>query len=177
MAAKMNSRLTFRTKIPYSPYSMDSADTQQLEWVKATNNGIPPHGIAQGVEKNGHSLYIARAFFQEGLHPGKAAPHLANGGFALGWGGKSYGLSEYYVLCGNVNRTRWVSVEGAVPHDNLKYVVAGHEKGGEPLYVAKGVYQDTVQLGKAGHHLPGGMSFAFGDREVGLRSYMVLVHV
>ncbi|KAJ2778785.1 hypothetical protein GGI15_004074 [Coemansia interrupta] len=110
----------------------------QLEWVRATNGGIPSTGIAQGVERDGRPLFIARAFYKNGLHPGKAAPHLSNGGFEFAWGGGSHSLNEYFVLCGNVNRTRWVAVDGPVPKDtSLRLVDGGQEDYGDRLFIAK----------------------------------------
>ncbi|KAI8318902.1 hypothetical protein GQ54DRAFT_240157, partial [Martensiomyces pterosporus] len=102
----------------------------------------------------GRPLFIARAFFKGGLHPGKAAPHLDDGGFAMGWGGSEHHLNQYFVLCGDVNTTQWVPFDGPVDLNGpCRLVEAGHEAGGEPLFVAKADVDWSQQLGKAGPHL------------------------
>ncbi|KAJ1807380.1 hypothetical protein LPJ56_004927 [Coemansia sp. RSA 2599] len=156
---------------------MSAGKGQQLEWVRATNGDIPATGIAEGVERDGRPLFIARAFYKGGLHPGKAAPHLADGGFELSWGGRVLRLNEYFVLCGDINRARWVPVSGAVPSaGSLRLVDGGHEESGLPLYIAKAAYNGSLQLGKAGSHLPNGMSFAFDNAERYKKDYFVLAY-
>ncbi|KAJ2026653.1 hypothetical protein GGI06_000058 [Coemansia sp. S85] len=151
---------------------------QAFEWVKASNGAIPNNAIAQGVERDGRPLYIARAFFKGGLHPGKAAPHLANGGFATGYAGQAVELNEYFVLCGDINRAQWVAEKGPVPRQShgLALVEGGHEANGEPLYIAKANYNNSQQLGKAGHHLGQGMNFVFGNHEQSQKEYVVLAY-
>ncbi|KAJ2002305.1 hypothetical protein GGI04_003396 [Coemansia thaxteri] len=149
--------------------------SRPFEWVRASNGAIPSNALAQGVEHDGQPLYIARAFFKGGLHPGKAAPHLANGGFAMGWGGRTQQLNEYFVLCGDVNRAQWLPAHGPVTADRRVLIEAGHEANGERLYVARANVDNSQQLGKAGTHL-GGMSFSYGGAERGQEEYMVLAY-
>ncbi|KAJ1959220.1 hypothetical protein GGI12_004451 [Dipsacomyces acuminosporus] len=150
----------------------------RFEWVEARDGAIPPRAIVGGVEKDGRPLFIARAFFRGGLHPGKAAPHLEDGGFAMGWGGREHHLSHYFVLCGDANATHWVPVEGPVdPNGQYRPVEAGHEEDGEPLYVAKANINWSQQLGKAGAHLRDGMSFGYGGGERSEHSYLILAYL
>ncbi|KAJ1647030.1 hypothetical protein J3B02_000037 [Coemansia erecta] len=154
-----------------------SKSKEQLQWVRAENGAIPATGIAEGVERDGRPLFIARAFYKNGLHPGKAAPHLANGGFEFSWGGQACRLSEYFVLTGDINRTKWVPVSGAVPNDDsLRLVNGGHEENGRPLFIAKADHAGSLQLGKAGNHLHNGMSFAYGNKELYKKGYFVLAY-
>ncbi|KAJ2075778.1 hypothetical protein IW146_000446 [Coemansia sp. RSA 922] len=152
--------------------------TKAFEWVKSSNGMIPSNAIAQGVERDGRPLYIARAFFKGGLHPGKAAPHLANGGFATGYAGHTVELNEYFVLCGDINRAQWIAEKGPVPkHDHGPALVeGGHEADGQPLYIAKANFSNSQQLGKAGHHLSHGINFTYGDNERSQDDYMVLAY-
>ncbi|KAJ2830518.1 hypothetical protein FBU31_001860 [Coemansia sp. 'formosensis'] len=149
-----------------------------FEWVKASNGAIPSNAIAQGVERDGRPLYIARAFFKGGLHPGKAAPHLANGGFATGYGGQTQELNEYFVLCGDINCAQWISQNGPVHKQDHgpALVEGGHEADGQPLYIAKANFNNSQQLGKAGYHLGNGMNFVYGDNERSQKNYMVLAY-
>ncbi|KAJ1958671.1 hypothetical protein EC988_000172 [Linderina pennispora] len=150
----------------------------RFEWVAARDGAIPPRAIAGGVERDGRPLFIARAFFKGGLHPGKAAPHIQNGGFAMGWGGGEHNLNEYFVLCGNANAVQWVAVEGPVDlHAPYRLLEAGKEADGVPLFVAKANFQNSQQLGKAGPHLSSGMSLGFGGREHNERNYHVLAYL
>ncbi|KAJ1940536.1 hypothetical protein FBU59_003782 [Linderina macrospora] len=150
----------------------------QFEWVAARDGSIPPRAIAGGVERDGRPLFIARAFFKGGMHPGKAAPHIENGGFAMGWGGREHNLNEYFVLCGNANAIQWVAVEGAVDANApYRLVEAGKEADGEQLFVAKANFQNSQQLGKAGRHLRSGMSLGYGGREHNEMKYLVLAYI
>ncbi|KAI9481807.1 hypothetical protein LPJ78_002140 [Coemansia sp. RSA 989] len=154
-----------------------STPQDQLQWVKASNGSIPERAIAQGSDTDGQPLYIARAYFKGGLQPGKAAPHLKDGGFVMGWGGRAHPLNEYFVLCGNASYIRWVPVTGPVKLDEgIRPVDAGHEAGGEKLFVGRASVGASMQLGKAGSHLNGGMSYAFGDGERNEKHYQVLVY-
>ncbi|PIA17200.1 hypothetical protein COEREDRAFT_41061 [Coemansia reversa NRRL 1564] len=150
---------------------------QQFQWVKQQNGAIPLHGISQGGESDGRPLFIAYGEFKGGLHPGKAGPHLKDGGFALGWGGRAQRLNEYYVLCGDINRAKWINVNGPAKLDESERPVeAGREQNGQPLYIARATVGNSLQLGKAAPHLTSGMSFAFGDGERNEKNYQVLVY-
>ncbi|KAJ2799318.1 hypothetical protein H4R20_004486 [Coemansia guatemalensis] len=151
---------------------------QQFQWVKQQNGAIPIHALSEGRESDGQPLFIAYGEFKGGLHPGKAAPHLADGGFALGWGGRAQRLNEYYVLCGDMNRAKWVDVQGGPARldGSVRPVEAGREQNGKPLYVARASVGNSLQLGKAGPHLASGMSFAFGDGERNEKNYQILAY-
>ncbi|KAJ2359470.1 hypothetical protein IWW50_001795 [Coemansia erecta] len=151
--------------------------SDQLQWVNASNGQLPPGALAQGSDTDGQPLYIARVHFKGGLHPGKAAPHLQDGGFALGWGGQAHPFNEYQVLCGSASRVQWVPMAGAarVP-DGVRAVEAGHEQGGQPLFVARASVGASLQLGKAGAHLGNGMSCAYGSGERSEKSYQILAY-
>ncbi|PVU85299.1 hypothetical protein BB560_007076 [Smittium megazygosporum] len=149
----------------------------QFEWKPASNNSIPPNAVQGGVEADGRPIFVARAFYKGGLHPGKAGQHLEGGGFAFGYGGKEVRLDEYQVLCGNASQLRWVERQGSLVFDDIRPVEAGHEESGEPLFIAKTLYDGGQQLGKAGPHLKSGMSFSYGKKEKNSDKYMVLCYV
>ncbi|KAJ2169689.1 hypothetical protein IW139_002533 [Coemansia sp. RSA 353] len=149
--------------------------SNQLQWVKASNGYIPPRALCQGSDSDGQPLFIARAYFKDGLHPGKAAPHLKDGGFALGWGGASHSFNEYEVLCGAANSVQWVRATGPAKVEGVRLVDAGHEASGL-LFVARASIGASLQLGKAGEHLMSGMSCAYGSGERNEKEYQVLAH-
>ncbi|KAJ1759326.1 hypothetical protein LPJ58_002325 [Coemansia sp. RSA 1591] len=114
--------------------------------------------------------------YKGGLHPGKAGQHIQDGGCSIGWGHKEVNVREYQVLCGDASKLRWVKQEGALSVQGFKPVDAGHEETGEPLYVAKAMYDGSQQLGKCAPHIKKGMAFAYGHKERTTDEYMVLAH-
>ncbi|ORY02974.1 hypothetical protein K493DRAFT_334396 [Basidiobolus meristosporus CBS 931.73] len=103
-----------------------------LDWVYASGGSIPPNAVQGGVESDGKPLFIARQFYQGGLHVGKVGPHLKS--ISLGYDGKEINLKDYYVLCGDARQLRWVECHGICNPDNWRPVEAGHESDGKPLF-------------------------------------------
>ncbi|KAK9768710.1 hypothetical protein K7432_000463 [Basidiobolus ranarum] len=146
------------------------------DWIYASGGAIPPNAVQGGVESDGKPLFIARQFYQGGLHVGKAAPHLKS--ISIGYGGKEINLKDYYVLCGDARQLRWVECHGVCKPDNWRPIEAGHESDGKPLFVSKTRYDGGEHVGKAGTHLNGGMSFGFGGKEKTTKdSYFVLAYL
>ncbi|KAJ2132523.1 hypothetical protein GGF48_000880 [Coemansia sp. RSA 921] len=152
------------------------AQNTGTHWVTATDGFIPSGAVQGGTEKDGTPLFVARAMYKGGLHPGKAGQHIQDGGCSIGWGHKEVNVREYQVLCGDASKLRWVKQEGALSVQGFKPVDAGHEETGEPLYVAKAMYDGSQQLGKCAPHIKKGMAFAYGHKERTTDEYMVLAH-
>ncbi|KAJ2630387.1 hypothetical protein H4R22_002701 [Coemansia sp. RSA 1290] len=150
--------------------------SRAVHWVAAGNGYIPPEAVQGGMEKDGSPLFVARAMYKGGLHPGKAAQHIQDGGCSIGWGHKEINVHEYQVLCGDASKLRWVKQEGALSIQNFKPVDAGHEETGEPLFIAKTLYEGSQQLGKCAPHIKKGMAFAYGHKERTTDEYMVLAY-
>ncbi|ORX69528.1 hypothetical protein DL89DRAFT_205938, partial [Linderina pennispora] len=146
-------------------------------WVSCSNGHIPPNAVQGGIERDGKPLFVARAMYKGGLHPGKAAPHLEDGGCNIGWGHKEITVSDYQVLCGDASRLRWVKQEGSLSIQGFVPVQAGHEESGEPLYIAKTLVDGSQQLGKCAPHIKKGMSYPYGHKERDASEYMVLSYV
>ncbi|KAJ1812869.1 hypothetical protein LPJ56_005357, partial [Coemansia sp. RSA 2599] len=127
-----------------------------LQWVNASNGQIPPQAVQGGVEADGTPLFVARAMYKGGLHPGKAGPHIQDGGCAIGWGHKEVNVPEYQVLCGDASQLRWINQSKELVIQGFRPVDAGHEETGEPLYVAKTLYEGSQQLGKCAPHIKKG---------------------
>ncbi|KAI8321703.1 hypothetical protein GQ54DRAFT_250272, partial [Martensiomyces pterosporus] len=147
-----------------------------FQWISASNGHIPPNAVQGGIEKDGKPLFVARTMYKGGLHPGKAAPHLEDGGCNIGWGHKEVAVSEYQVLCGDASKLRWVKQEGALNIQGFIPVQAGHEETGEPLYIAKTLVEGSQQLGKCAPHIKKGMSYPYGHKEKDTNDYMVLAY-
>ncbi|ORX93510.1 hypothetical protein K493DRAFT_338247 [Basidiobolus meristosporus CBS 931.73] len=147
-----------------------------FDWIYASGGSIPPNAVQGGVEADGKPLFIARQFYQGGLHIGKAAPHLK--GIAIGYGGKEISLKDYYVLCGDARQLRWVECHGTCNPDNWRPIEAGHENDGKPLFIAKTRYDGGEHIGKVGTHLKGGMCFGYGGKEKTTKdAYYVLAYL
>ncbi|KAJ2656419.1 hypothetical protein IWW48_005040 [Coemansia sp. RSA 1200] len=152
----------------------DGGNRGGLQWVSASNGHIPPNAVQGGIEKDGTPLFVARAIYKGGLHPGKAGQHLEGGGCNIGFSHKEVAVSEYQVLCGDASRLRWVRQEGPLVIQGFVPYPAGHEESGEPLYIAKTLYDGSQQLGKCAPHIKKGMSFPYSHKEKTTDSYMVL---
>eukprot|EP00727_Mastigamoeba_balamuthi_P012532 m51a1_g7901 hypothetical protein (457) ;mRNA; f:141100-143159 len=128
-----------------------------LVWV-ATQNGAIPEGAIEGgydVNVNG-PVYVARAQIQGSLIPGKAF----NGD--AGFGGSEVSSGTFDVLVGVA--PRWVTV---YPGYVLNGGNAGTDVGGEPLWVARVMYNGVMVIGKAGNHISGGAPhISWGGSEV-----------
>ncbi|KAJ2361459.1 hypothetical protein H4S01_005252 [Coemansia sp. RSA 2610] len=150
--------------------------SRNLHWVKASNGYIPPNAVQSGVEADGKPLFLARAPYQGGVHPGKVGQHIQGGGFSVGYGHKEHNLPDYEVLCGDASKLRWVKQEGALVIQGFVPVPVGHEETGEPLYAAKTLYEGSQQPGKCAPHIKKGMSFAYGHKERETDNYLVLAY-
>ncbi|KAJ2696064.1 hypothetical protein FB645_006304 [Coemansia sp. IMI 203386] len=166
----------FRRSGDFTRARLNSTDRSGLQWVSASNGHIPPNAVQGGIEKDGTPLFVARTMYKGGLHPGKVGQHLENGGCNIGWGHKEVAVHDYQVLCGDASRLRWVRQEGALNIDGFWPYPAGHEETGEPLYVAKTLYDGSQQLGKCAPHIKKGMSFPYGHKERVTGDYMVLAY-
>jgi len=65
-------------------------------WERGSGGQIPDGAIVCGREDNGEVLFVARANFKGGLHPGKI--RFAFGAAFIGFGGKEIGVNDYEVL-------------------------------------------------------------------------------
>ncbi|KAJ1939190.1 hypothetical protein EC988_007383, partial [Linderina pennispora] len=61
------------------PGGRASAGNHGFQWVSCSNGHIPPNAVQGGIERDGKPLFVARAMYKGGLHPGKAGPHIQKG--------------------------------------------------------------------------------------------------
>src|SRR6185503_10340172 len=106
---------------------------QSVTWV--SKGTIPANAVVGGGE-NGYPLYVCRANYMGGVHPGK----LLAGNCNIGYGGKEIVLNNYEILVGSGT---W----GAPQTGFAGALAAGYENGG-PLYLChanyKGVHPGKV---------------------------------
>ncbi|KAJ2055322.1 hypothetical protein IW146_005946 [Coemansia sp. RSA 922] len=161
---------------PSQPQGGRSGPNRGIQWVSASDGFIPDRAVQGGVEKDGAPLFVARAMYKGGLHPGKAGRHIENGGCAIGFGHKEVNVREYQVLCGDASQLYWVKQDGPLSIKGFKPVEGGHEDSGEPLYIAKTMTEGSQQLGKCAPHIKKGMSYPYGHKELTTENYMVLAY-
>ena len=137
------------------------------QWVKACDGNIPKGAVISGKEANGENLYIARARYRGGLHPGKVRPEF--GAANIPWGGKEEKVKCYEVFVGN---GKWVQASGGnIPVGAIK---AGKEADGKPLYIARAYYEGGLHPGKVRPEF-GAANIPWGHKEVKVYNYEVLV--
>ena len=79
----------FALALPHMTNAMDG-----VEW-RTWNGRLPAGAIRGGVDQNGTvPLYICRAHYINGVHPGK----VLNGRCNIGWGGDEIVLRHFEVL-------------------------------------------------------------------------------
>jgi len=67
-----------------------------VRWEKAQDGAIPEGAIAAGHESNETVLFVARAEYEGGVHPGKVRPEF--GGANIPYGGQEIKVNPYEVL-------------------------------------------------------------------------------
>ncbi|KAK4688596.1 hypothetical protein P7C73_g1516, partial [Tremellales sp. Uapishka_1] len=158
-------------------YNKESKGVKPLLMWKLVERGqrLPEDVLPIGHEADGAVLYAARAWWEGGVHLGKAAQHNAS----LSFGGQEHLIDTYEVLCGPLNQgvIRWMNfhhgsnarVEGWQP------VEGGRESDGTALLVAKGDYENGVHPGKClindDHACVG-----WGGGELWVRPFQVLAY-
>jgi len=139
------------------------------DWVFAASGSVPLDAIQGGAEPDGTAVYICRAFFNNGVHPGRVRPGMT--GCDIGWGGSEHLIPFYQVLV-----PRWVSADnGNIPPNaySLGYEVPSVD-GRQLLYPCRGYLNGSLQPGKVRPGLPG-CSVGWGGKEIFLNPYEVLI--
>lgn len=142
-------------------------------WQKSTDVFIALGASVAGYENNAPGvhipipLFIVRANYKGGIHPGKLAYGF---GAYIPFGGKEYICREFEVYVGPV---KWVRVHGkAIPAGAIQ---AGEEADGKKLYVARAKFPNGLFVGKAGTHLLKGCCISYQNKEWDVEDYEVLV--
>ncbi len=143
-----------------------SSDSCQVQWVSDSDGGIPYGAVVCGNEADGTPLYLARAYYNGGLHPGKVRAEFRSAN--IPYGDNEVKVNPYEVYCGGGT---WISASGgAIP---AGAVVCGYDTNGEYLYAARAWYAGGLQIGKVRPAF-GGANIAYGGREIKVYSYEVL---
>ncbi len=141
-------------------------DSCPVQWVSDSQGGIPDGAVACGQEADGAPLYLARAYYNGGLHPGKVRPEFESAN--IPYGGDEVKVNPYEVYCGGGT---WVAASGGVIPPGA--VVCGYDTNGESLYAARAWYAGGLQIGKVRPEFESA-DIAYGGDEITVNSYEVL---
>jgi hypothetical protein len=140
----------------------------EYRWEPASRGAIPAGAQPHGRDQDGEALWLCRAHFAGGLHPGKVRPEF--GGANIAYGGTEQVVADYEVL---MESGTWVPARaGEVPETA---VPCGREAGGETLYAARATLDNGgLQLGKVRPAF-GAANVGFANHEIITQVYEVLV--
>lgn len=146
-------------------------------WRLVQGADIPYDALPVGNEADGAPLFAARAWFDGGLHLGKAGHHLHSHA-SISYGAAEHSLDVYEVLCvPDTDSVKWMTYrhgENATV-DYWQAVEGGREANGKTLLVAKGEYENGIHPGKCliddDHACVG-----YGGGELWVRPFQVLAY-
>lgn len=149
------------------------APSTNLErWVAASGGTVPPGAVRGGTEHppGMQALYVCRANFNNGTHPGKIRPGF--GGCNIGWGGTEHAVANYEVLVGG--EFLWVADSGGQVPSGAYQGGVEHPPGNQKLYICRAAYNNGTHPGKV---RPGfsGCNISWGGKELAVTKYEVLV--
>lgn len=137
----------------------------RLHWVTTQyGNPVPYKAVAGGFQPcPPATLYVCRAFYNGGMHPGK----LYQGHCNIGWGGREIVLDHYQVLT-SYSSLHWVRTGyGDIPPGAVQ---GGYQHDG-PLYICRTKYQGGLHIGKV---IKENCNIGWGGREITIPIYDVL---
>jgi hypothetical protein len=137
-----------------------------LQWIDMSNGEPLPAGAVIGGNQPSppFNLYICRAEYENGMHPGKVVAGNCN----ISWGGEEIILPYYQVLVSR-QPLGWISANyGQVP---MNAVAGGYQTDGT-LYICRAHYHGGDHPGKV---VGQSCNFGWGGREMSTRHYQVLV--
>ncbi|KMY67825.1 hypothetical protein AAU61_08125 [Desulfocarbo indianensis] len=131
-------------------------------WQRARPGEIPAGAVGGGYSNQGE-MFVCRANYRDGVHPGK----LYAGKCHLGWGGREVAVDNYDVLVVRQGLA-WLPKDRA---GNRRCVEAGR-RGQQSQCVCRANFRDGLHPGKTWQ---GRCNIGWGGQEFALDSYEVLV--
>ena len=147
-----------------------------VAWILVHGTKIPQGAFEAGQESDGTPLYVARTYFEGGIHPGKVSPNFKKGAI-IGYDNDEIEVENYEILVANPQAVRWVDASSPFQAQFLsgRPVEGGREANGAPLFIAQAPYKNGTHPGKAGEHLRGADITYGGDEKI-VNPFRVLVH-
>ncbi|EDW72336.1 uncharacterized protein Dwil_GK20870 [Drosophila willistoni] len=139
------------------------------EWVHSSvNSPLPPNAFLAGRDSDGSDMYVGRIVYEGEIVPAKLIPRRREA--YMTWEGVEYLIQRFEVLVGQ--DYDWIaSGDGLVPHNAIS---TGRDSRGQPIYVGRAVYKDTVTVGKV-QPLRGCLLLGYNGDEIDIQAYEVLV--
>jgi Protein of unknown function (DUF3421) len=132
---------------------------------------LPSYANQAGHESDKTPLYVARAEYEGGTHPGKYRSGW--NAASISYGGREVWVPDYAVWTGHLSDGspgQWVSIDAALRFDP---VFCGAESDLTPLYAARASHGGSLQLGKWRKGWTAA-SIPYGGQELWLTSAEVL---
>ncbi|KAG9119559.1 hypothetical protein FRC07_005368, partial [Ceratobasidium sp. 392] len=151
--------------------------SQGPTWVLTHGTQIPQGAFVGGQDTDGSPLYIARTFFENGIHPGKLSPNFKKGAI-IGYDGDEIEVENYEILIANPQQVHWANASNKFNIQSLggaRPIEGGREADGTPLYVVQAPYKGGTHPGKTSEKLRGADITYGGDEKI-VDTYNVLVY-
>lgn len=151
------------------PHAIFFNEEMGPHWIDELNGyPLPSQAVLGGGENQPpRMLYVCRASYQGGMHPGK----IVDGNCNIGWGGEEVRLPRYQVLVSNSQRYRWFPANyGSFPTN----AVDGGFENGQRLFICQANWNGGVHPGKV---FAGNCNIGYGGKEIAIPNYNILVAV
>jgi len=137
-------------------------------------DNIPNSALEAGKDKDGHSMYIARVYYEDSIQIGKASPAFREGA-AISYGGRVIEFNKFEILIGDPRAVQWVRYSSRLDIQRLgaKPLDGGRRTNGSSIYIARVRYDNGVHTAKLGENNPGA-HLGFNGTEVVVDDYEVL---
>ena len=139
---------------------------REMHWVDIMDGEPVPEGTVTGGGEPGINsvLYVCRAYYHGGQHPGKVVSGRCN----ITWGGEEIPMTRYQVLV-SFAPLNWLPASyGRLPPNAIP---GGYEQG-RPLYICQAEYHGSMHPGKVVGHM---CNIGWGGKEIPIPYYNVLV--
>lgn len=130
--------------------------------------GVPQSAVLAGYDLDKSKIYVARAFHQGDLIPGKYIP--SKHAMYICWNGKEILKDEFEVL--SATDACWVQSANGKVHPGA--IVCGHASTGELLYVGRVFHKGSLTPGKV-HPSHESLFIPFDGLEHRIKRYEILV--
>jgi hypothetical protein len=145
------------------------------------NGEIPHDAILGGYTVNKKPTYIGQAFLADvGIIPGTIYPGQVGIRLPFGWKATFSDIAVKILCSKHLNCFSWEPAENKTLHSTTigRHLVVGGYENGQKLNVGRVTYQNQMIVGKVLGYKAGnaGCYFVFGDKEIGVGSYQVLIY-
>lgn len=172
-----NEESSFSVNIPNGPQISFPANNQRQSYYVSSRNSryepqwidfamgkpIPSNTVIGGFEKPNRTLYVCRAPYNGGMHPGKIVSQKCH----ISWGGNEIIFTRYQLLVSN-QKLKWIpGSNGSIPAN----AVPGGNERNRTLYICQARYKGGIHPGKL---VGNNCNIAWGGNEVAIPYYNIL---